>query len=690
MSDPRLLLKARLPRTWPLFFARHGQFTEVQQRAIPPILEGQDTLVIAPTASGKTEAVIAPLLERHCCGHQGGDELRVLYICPTRALVRDLYERLAPPLQALHVRLSMKSGDTGPVSKSNPPTVLLTTPESTDSLLTRVPAMFASLRAVVLDEVHLFDRSPRGDHLRCLLARIERIRDYARQQEAIAAPGQSSLQRVALSATVGDPAEIATRYLPGAVVVQLEGGRELVAHIIPVRGLADVAVALGARGARKMLLFCNTRQEVEQVASYLRARLPYEAAIYAHYSNLDPQLRREVEEGFALSSVAVCVSSSTLELGIDIGSIDEVALLGAPLTATSFLQRAGRGGRRGTESHVLCLPRTARDEMYFNALLDLISGATWAASVPRPAYSFRLSVLAQQVFSLLKQSPTGAIRLADLRRIAPEEIEDGVLRAVLGHLSATGYLRAGRPGEWRPGPELDELLDREEIYSNIGSEQLGATVVDAYSGRSLAKTPRPHRRGETLLMGGRPVEVAWSSGNTFGVQRGQRDEVEEQLRFPAAPFAVPLELGQAVAAHLGLEQGQLPCLLDPEGAWLFHFWGEVYGELLAAVLQAHYPADAQGDAMPIHPWNEHCLWLPHALRQLPVWDHALAVQELRKLADRVEPYLEPGRFQAQLPRDLAREMIMQQCDLPFFAMLYHHAHVTPAPPALVERLQMLL
>jgi ATP-dependent helicase Lhr and Lhr-like helicase len=689
MSDPRLL-KARLPRTWPLFFARHGQFTEVQTRAIPPILDGEDTLITAPTASGKTEAVIAPLLERYCLEQPAVGELRVLYICPTRALVRDLYERLAPPLATLGVHLSMKSGDTAPVSRSNPPTVLLTTPESTDSLLTRAPALFASLRAVVLDEVHLFDRSPRGDHLRCLLARIERIRDYARQTEERIPPGGSPLQRVALSATVAEPAEIATRYLLRAVVVQVEGGRELVAHIVPVRGLAGVAMTLGARGARKTLLFCNTRQEVEQVASYLRARLPYEATIFAHYSNLDPRLRREVEEGFATASVAVCVSSSTLELGIDIGSIDQVALLGAPLTVTSFLQRAGRGGRRGNESYVLCLPRTPTDEMYFHALLDVISGATWAASVPRPAYTFKLSVLVQQVFSLLKQSPTGALRFADLRRIAPGEVGDEALRGILVHLSVTGYLRRGRPGEWRPGPELDELVDREEIYSNIGGEQLGATVVDAYSGRPIARTPRPRRKGETLLMGGRPVEVAWNNGNIFGVQKGQRDEVEEQLRFPAAPFAVPLELGQAVAAHLGLAPGQLPCLLDPAGTWLFHFWGEIYGELLAALLQAGYPLESEGETMPIHPWNEHCLWLPFPLRQLPEWDHALAVQELRRLADRIEPYLELGRFHALLPRDLARETIVQQCDLSCFSMLYHEALVTPAPPALVERLQVLL
>jgi len=162
MVDP-IHLKDQLSHTWPAFFARHGNFTPVQQQALPPILAGKNTLVIAATASGKTEAALAPLLERHLFGDDSvanpQPALRILYICPTRALVRDLYERLAPPLQTLGVTVMMKSGDTGPVSTTHPPTVLITTPESTDSLLTRAPRLLTTLRAFVLDEVHLFGTS---------------------------------------------------------------------------------------------------------------------------------------------------------------------------------------------------------------------------------------------------------------------------------------------------------------------------------------------------------------------------------------------------------------------------------------------------------------------------------------------------------------------------------------------------
>lgn len=142
-------------------------------QAIPPILQGKDTLVIAATASGKTEAVVAPLLERLLQpGPLEQGRLRLLYISPTRALVRDLVERLQIPLETLGISLALKTGDSGPIAAANPATLLITTPESTDSLLTRIPRLFIPLQAIILDEIHLFDNTRRGDHLRCLLNRI--------------------------------------------------------------------------------------------------------------------------------------------------------------------------------------------------------------------------------------------------------------------------------------------------------------------------------------------------------------------------------------------------------------------------------------------------------------------------------------------------------------------------------------
>ena len=443
----------------------------------------------------------------------------------------------------------MKSGDTGPVSQTAPPTVLITTPESTDSLLTRAPRLFTTLSALVLDEIHLFDNSPRGDHVRCLLRRIETIQAYHQQQAGI--NPFIGFQRVALSATVPDPAGVASRYLTAAApdekaaveIVEAPGGRQLLADMMPIRGLDDLVTALAFRmtgdsAIRKALLFCNTRNEVEQVAAYLRQHLPYEAAIFVHYSNLDPALRLETETNFAQAGVAICVSSSTLELGIDIGTIDDVVLIGPPPTLSSFLQRIGRGGRRRTLTHVLCLPRSPLEEIRFHALLDVAqtgsnigSNAGQVARAFAPAYHFRPSVLVQQIFSLLKQSPTGAIRLADLRRITPVTMDDEALRSICAQLATLGYLQGGRPGEWRPGPALNDLIDENEIYSNIGAELLPVVIVDAYSGRTIAQTGRIRIEGETLLMGGRRLEVVWRDRYRIGVRPVPDAPVDEELRF---------------------------------------------------------------------------------------------------------------------------------------------------------------
>ncbi|MCL4832735.1 MAG: DEAD/DEAH box helicase [Caldilineaceae bacterium] len=730
MTTPRSL-KSRLAHAWTPFFARHGSFTPVQEAAIPPILDGHSTLVIAATAGGKTEAAIVPLLERYCfspypgsgkdgrtapspkVGEGWGGGLRILYLCPTRALVRDLYERLRLPLEQLEISFAMKSGDTGPVSTSSPPTVLITTPESTDSLLTRAPRLLAEMQAIVLDEIHLLDGGPRGDQLRCLLRRIENIRSYHQQQSGLPA---TPLQRIALSATVPDPAGIAARYLSpsadtstpsplegragvgfpigaDAQIISVSGRRELDADIWPLHGLESLTTALALTatresGPRKFLIFCNSRSEVEQTAAFLRGHLPFESALFTHYSNLDTALRQEVEEGFAEASVAICVSTSTLELGIDIGSIDEVVLIGPPPSLSSFQQRIGRGGRRTGVTRVLCMARSSLEEVRFQALIGETVNRTVSPTgrTDSSTYRFLPSVLVQQSFSILAQSPTGGIRLADLRRAAPEEIEDETLAAILGHLTRLGYLRSGRLGEWRAAEKLDELVDKFEIYANIGGDPLPLLLVDAFSGRTLATVARSKVEGETLRLGGHILEVVWRDRYRVGVRRRDGKPVDDQLRFATTPFAVPLESGRAVAGLLGLAGDVMLAVPLAEGTWLFHFWGDVYGSLLAEMLDSHFG----GEGALVMAVNEFCLYLPGPLPALPGWEPGLAQRALYRLLPRVEPLLELGRFHSLLPPAIAREAVLDRLDLPAFEQLYRAARVVIPPSGLRARLEELL
>lgn len=668
-------VKECVPHTWPLFFARYGRFTPIQQQAIPPIGNGRDTLVIAPTAAGKTEAVIAPLLERHWwAGQQHG--LSVLYICPTRALVRDLYERLQPALMDTGISLGMKTGDVAmPVQM---PAILLTTPESTDSLLTRHPKLFIPVQAVVLDEIHLFDNTPRGDQVRCLLPRIERIRQYAR-------PDVLPTQRVALSATVPDPEGVARRYLHDAAIVHVPGSREIVAEIRPFYDPSDLVTPLARRAVPKSLIFCNAREEVEETAVYLRQHLPYHADIFVHYSNLDAAMRREVEDQFAAAAVGICVCTSTLELGIDIGSVDDVVLLGAPPNLTSFLQRIGRGGRREARTRVLCLPKSPAEWARFEALLTLANDESLLSPVaggrqPARLASFRPATLVQQIFSLIKQSPTGSVRLADVRLIAPAEVTSEDIRKIVSHLTWDGYLQTGRLGEWKPDEKLQVLLDQHEIYTNIGAMVLGVTAVDAHTGRTIAQTERSYPQGTVLLFGGKTMVVVWQEKYRFGLASVTGKEADDILRFRKSYAAIPFLVVQTVARSLEIPTNQMVVLPQEPGMWLFHFWGTVWGELLTAVLQAN--------RISAEFVNEYCLYVRRPITQLPPWNSSLVDKAARDIIATLANRLQMGRFHRLLPANIAVAATIGQLNLERFSQVYQATTISQLPQ-IYEQLHQL-
>ncbi|MEI7769186.1 MAG: helicase-related protein [Chloroflexales bacterium] len=313
----------------------------------------------------------------------------------------------------------------------------------------------------MIDELHLFDGTPRGDQLRAVLSRIRAVRAYA------AARGDApdaAIQYAALSATVGDPESAAARYFTPAQVVQTGGGRPLEAELLAMDDDGDAALAacladFRRRGWRKALVFCNSRAEVEHYAGVTRPGSPFGSAVFVHYSNIEAARRREIEQQFAAADSAVYFTSSTLELGIDIGSVDVVMLIGPPGSRASFTQRIGRGNRRGRSLRAICGYRTPLERLTFEALI-----AEPQALSPQPlalSPSFRPSVAVQQISSLVKQSPTAALRQIPLAQLFAGLLPDANLAELLGHLEQRGYLRAGRPGEWRAGPRLNKLFDQQ-------------------------------------------------------------------------------------------------------------------------------------------------------------------------------------------------------------------------------------
>ena len=223
MISDQIELKKKLKRTWTTFFSRYGKLLPIQFKTIPVVLEGKNAIIVSSTASGKTEAVVAPLIERSL--EENWEGLSILYISPTRALVNDMYHRLKEQLDELSISLSLKTGDKPYFNPDNSPNFLITTPESLDSLVCRYPLSFKNVKAVVLDEIHLLDNTYRGDQLRILLKRLKHITE-------------NDFNIYALSATIADPEDVGGRYLKDFEIVVGAGKREI--EFTLVRSLKEV------------------------------------------------------------------------------------------------------------------------------------------------------------------------------------------------------------------------------------------------------------------------------------------------------------------------------------------------------------------------------------------------------------------------------------------------------------------
>jgi len=378
----------------------------LQEAAVTPLLRGDDALLIAPTAAGKTEAAIFPLLTRMTADKWSGTSL--LYVCPLKALLNNLQPRLERYIGWIGRRAAIWHGDVGSSARKallwDRPDVLLTTPESLESMLVSTNVdhrlFFEGLQAVVVDEVHAFAGDDRGWHLLAVLERLTHL---------IGRP----LQRVGLSATVGNPPEL-LRWLQGSghgtrpsAVVALDAPPQASPGGAPageveldfVGSLDNAATVIAALHAgEKRLVFCEARQTVEELGQLLRGR---GVTTFLSHASLSAEERRRSEQAFAEARDCVIVSTSTLELGIDVGDLDRVIQIDAPPTVASFLQRLGRTGRRAdTTRNCLFLALDHRSLVEAAALLCLWGGG-WVepiAAPPEPRH-----IVAQQILALCLQ-----------------------------------------------------------------------------------------------------------------------------------------------------------------------------------------------------------------------------------------------------------------------------------------------
>ncbi len=401
-----------LIREW--FVGRFGTPTEPQELGWPLIAAGENTLISAPTGSGKTLAAFLISIDRLVRMARAGElenGTQVLYISPLKALSNDIQRNLEVPLAEIAalaaergiafpaIRAAVRTGDTPAAERQRmtrkAPHILVTTPESLYILLTagRSRNILANVCTVIVDEIHAIAHDKRGAHLMLSLARLDAL---------VGRP----VQRIGLSATVKPIEEVATFLAPGTKIVNT-GHRRLMDLAVEVPGDELQAIAsnemwgeLYDRLAQLMmahrttLIFVNTRRMAERVAHALEARVGKDIVL-AHHGSLARKTRHDAEQRLKSGSLRGVVATASLELGIDVGTVDLVCQIGSPRSIASALQRVGRAGHwRGAIPKGRLFPTTRDELMECGAVVSAIGkGELERIGIPQNS----LDILAQQI-----------------------------------------------------------------------------------------------------------------------------------------------------------------------------------------------------------------------------------------------------------------------------------------------------
>jgi len=437
--SPSLEWAHPLVRDW--FVSRFGTPTEPQEQGWPSILSGKTTLISAPTGSGKTLAAFLICIDRLVRKALSGeltDQTEVLYVSPLKALSNDIQKNLESPLGEIlqlagqrgilfpEIRTAVRTGDTLAHERramlSRPPHILVTTPESLYILLTAAKSreVLKTAGTIIVDEIHAMADDKRGSHLALSLERLDHL-------------AGKPLTRIGLSATQ-KPIELVAHFLggtarPDPVIVQIGHRRELdLAIEVPASELGPVAsnemwdevydrIAALAAQHRSTLIFVNTRRLAERLTHHLGERLGQDA-VATHHGSLSRKLRLNAERKLKAGEIRALVATASLELGIDIGSVDLVCQIGSPRSIAVGLQRIGRAGHwRGA------IPKgrifaTTRDELLECAALvrAIRMGDLDKLAIPEQP----LDILAQQIVAMCAAEDWSESELFDcVRRAYP-------------------------------------------------------------------------------------------------------------------------------------------------------------------------------------------------------------------------------------------------------------------------------
>ena len=362
--DPKLIAK--------FYSLGFKQLTEIQKKAVPIIYQKKDTLVIAPTGSGKTECSVIPIFSHIKLSKKLG-KIKAIYVTPLRALNRDVFRRIVRYAENDGLSIEIRHGDTPQSTRkkisNSPPDILITTPETLVILLTQKKMLDAlsELEWIVIDEVHELLGNERGSQLSLSLERLQLNSNL-------------EITRIGLSATIGNPEE-SGKFVVGTKrklkIIRDTTIRKYDVKVKYIEGtISDVAQYIIEFVTEQdlqspVLLFTNTRGESEFLASILKEKSTLN--IELHHGSLSRQVREETEDSLREGKKGIVVCTSSLELGLDIGSIELVIHYGSPRQVSKLIQRIGRSRHsKGSSAKGLIVTNNADDEYETNAILERI------------------------------------------------------------------------------------------------------------------------------------------------------------------------------------------------------------------------------------------------------------------------------------------------------------------------------
>ncbi|MFZ8982210.1 MAG: DEAD/DEAH box helicase, partial [Candidatus Nanopelagicales bacterium] len=586
------------------FDAAFAAPTPAQEEAWAAIADGRDTLVVAPTGSGKTLAAFLSSLDdlvRDPVTRDAVTGPRVLYVSPLKALAVDIERNLRAPLagiqresqrlghEAPDIRVGVRTGDTPADERrrmtTSPPDILITTPESLFLLLTsQARSILGDVRTVIIDEIHALAGTKRGAHLAISLERLDAL-------------STRPAQRIGLSATVQPHAEVARFLRPGvpdgggvagspatnvAIIAPPAEKTWDLSVVVPVPDMTAMGEELDIDGSaaadprrssiwphveervvdlitaeRSSIVFANSRGLAERLTGRLNEvaeerDLPLPLA-RAHHGSVSREQRMIIEEDLKAARLPAVVATSTLELGIDMGSVDLVVQVESPPSVASGLQRVGRAGHQvGAISRGVIFPKYRGDLLQAAVVVDRMrAGAIEPLSVPANP----LDVLAQQVVAMVAMDAWDVEELYDLiRRAAPyRDLPHDAYIAVLDMLS----------GKY-PGDDFAELKPRivwdrrtGEITARPGAQRLavtsGGTIPDRglYAVYLIGTTSRVGELDEEMVYESRVGDVFALGASSWRIEEITPDRVWVSPA-PGQPAKLPFWHGDAVGRPIEL------------------------------------------------------------------------------------------------------------------------------------------